>query len=56
MSFADSGCILKKVVEYVIIVTGIEEMFLYYTQTVDTAIVYKLGKTLVEWLDNWKYN
>jgi hypothetical protein len=33
----------------------IEEMFPLYTQTVDTAIVYKLGKTLVEWLDNWKF-
>ncbi|MBD5103523.1 MAG: ATP-binding protein [Ruminococcaceae bacterium] len=33
---------------------SVEEMFPFYTQTVDTVIVYKLGKTLVQWLDNWR--
>lgn len=32
----------------------VEEMFPFYTQTVDTVNVYKLGKTLVQWLDKWR--
>jgi hypothetical protein len=34
---------------------NIDEMFPSYTKDVDTAIVYKLGKTLVQWLEGWRY-
>lgn len=33
---------------------SIAEMFPSYSQKVDTVIYYKLGKTLVQWLDEWK--
>lgn len=33
---------------------SIEEMFPFYAQTVDTVIVYKVGKTLVQWLEQWR--
>lgn len=33
---------------------SVEEMFPFYAQTVDTVNVYKLGKTLVRWLDKWR--
>ena len=32
----------------------IEEMFPDYSRMVDTVICYKLGKTLVQWLDEWR--
>jgi len=35
---------------------NISEIFPDYAQNVDTVIVYKLGKTLVEWLENWRNN
>lgn len=33
---------------------SIEEMFPFYAKTVDTVIVYKFGKTLVQWLEQWR--
>ena len=32
----------------------IDEVFPRYAKNVDTIIVYKLGKTLVQWLDRWR--
>jgi len=32
----------------------VSEMFPTYAQNVKTVIVYKLGKTLVQWLDQWR--
>lgn len=33
----------------------IDEMFPEYAKNVPTVIVYKLGKTMVQWLDEWRY-
>lgn len=33
----------------------INEMFPSYTQNVDSSIVYKLCKTMVQWLDDWRF-
>lgn len=33
---------------------SVEEMFPDYTKEVDTVVIYKLGKTLVQWLDQWR--
>jgi len=33
---------------------GIGEMFPTYAQAANTVIVYKVGKTLVQWLDRWR--
>lgn len=33
---------------------SIDEMFPNYAKLVDTALVYKLGKTLVQWLASWR--
>lgn len=33
---------------------SIDEMFPTYSKTVNTVIIYKLGKTLVQWLDHWR--
>ena len=30
-------------------------MFPDYAKNVNTVIVYKLGKTMVQWLENWRY-
>lgn len=34
---------------------NIDEMFPDYAKNVNTVIVYKLGKTMVQWLENWRY-
>ena len=34
----------------------INEMFPLYAKNVKTVIVYKLGKTLVQWLEKWRFN
>lgn len=34
---------------------NIDEMFPNYTKFADTVIFYKLGKTMVQWLENWRY-
>lgn len=31
-----------------------DDMFPVYSQTVNTVVVYKLGKTLVQWLEDWR--
>jgi len=33
---------------------SIDEMFPTYSKAVNTVIIYKLGKTLVQWLDYWR--
>lgn len=33
---------------------NIDEMFPTYSKVVNTVIIYKLGKTLVQWLDQWR--
>lgn len=33
---------------------NVDEMFPEYSKTVNTVIFYKLGKTLVQWLDRWR--
>lgn len=33
---------------------SIDEMFPTYSKNVNTVIIYKLGKTLVQWLDQWR--
>ncbi len=33
---------------------SIDEMFPTYSKVVNTVIIYKLGKTLVQWLDQWR--
>ncbi len=35
-------------------VQNIDEMFPTYSKVVNTVIIYKLGKTLVQWLDQWR--
>ena len=33
---------------------NIDEMFPFYSKSVNTVIVYKIGKTMVQWLDKWR--
>ena len=40
----------KKAIE----IQSVSEMFPTYSQYVDTVAVYKLGKTLVQWLEQWR--
>lgn len=35
---------------------SVDEMFPPYSKTVKTAIVYKFGKTMVQWLEAWRQN
>lgn len=33
---------------------NVDEMFPEYSKVVNTVLFYKLGKTLVQWLDRWR--
>ena len=33
---------------------NIDEMFPYYSKAVNAVIIYKIGKTLVQWLNKWR--
>jgi len=35
-------------------IQNIDEMFPVYSQNVDSVVIYKLGKTLVQWLAQWR--